>query len=51
LVKSRGDENEPPIRLAEMWAGCIRAALLGGTEERKLLARALELGRLWKLTG
>ena len=32
------------------WAGRIRAAFLGGTEEQEMLSRALELRRLWKLT-
>lgn len=26
-VKSRRDESEPAIRLADMWAGCVRAVL------------------------
>ena len=39
-IRSRKDEAEPLIRLADMWAGCIRAALLGRAEERVLLARA-----------
>lgn len=42
MVKSRRDESEPIIRLADMWAGCIRGALLGRAEERALLKRALE---------
>lgn len=43
MVKGRRDESEPAIRLADMWAGCIRAALLGSADERKLLDRALGL--------
>jgi hypothetical protein len=42
MVRSRRDESEPIIRLADMWAGCIRGALLGKAEERALLARAME---------
>ena len=42
MVRSRRDESEPIIRLADMWAGCIRAALLGRAEERALLKRAME---------
>lgn len=42
MVRSRRDESEPIIRLADMWAGCIRAALLGRAEERALLNRAME---------
>ncbi len=40
MVKSRRDESEPLIRLADMWAGCIRGAWLGEREERALLERA-----------
>lgn len=32
LVRSRRDESEPLIRLADMWAGCIRGALLDGKD-------------------
>jgi hypothetical protein len=32
MVRSRRDESEPVIRLADMWAGCIRAAVLGRRE-------------------
>src|SRR5207247_4207952 len=42
MVRSRRDESEPIIRLADMWAGCIRRALLGKPEGRALLQRALE---------
>jgi hypothetical protein len=42
MVRSRRDESEPVIRLADMWAGCIRAAILGRQEEGELLRRALE---------
>lgn len=41
LVRSRRDESEPLIRMADMWAGCIRASLEGRDEERKLFDRAL----------
>jgi len=42
MVRGRRDESEPIIRLADMWAGCIRRALLGKGEERALLERAIE---------
>ena len=42
MVRSRRDESEAIIRLADMWAGCIRAALLGRAEEQALLQRASE---------
>jgi len=39
-VRSRRDESEPMIRLADMWAGCIRAARGGSQEEAKMLDAA-----------
>ncbi len=50
FVKSRRDESEPVIRLADMWAGCIRAALLGRSEEQRLLDRAQKAGYLVAVT-
>jgi hypothetical protein len=49
LVKSRRDESEPLIRLADMWAGCIRAASRGSAAEQQILKRALDLGRVAQL--
>lgn len=49
-IRSRRDEAEPLIRLADMWAGCIRAALLGRTEEQAMLARAIRGHYLKALT-
>ncbi|MGH9605300.1 MAG: DUF3800 domain-containing protein [Terracidiphilus sp.] len=49
MVKGRRDESEPIIRLADMWAGCIRAAQLGGAPEKAMLERALATGRLVNL--
>lgn len=40
LIRSRRDESEPLIRLADMWAGCIRGASLNKTREKELLNRA-----------
>lgn len=40
LVRSRRDESEPLIRLADMWAGCIRGAFKGSEEYNDLLTRA-----------
>jgi hypothetical protein len=42
MVRSRRDESEPIIRLADMWAGCIRAAIMGRSAEGDLLRRAVE---------
>ena len=48
-VKSRRDESEPLIRLADMWAGCIRAAQLGRQAEFDLLNQARQDGYLEEL--
>jgi len=40
LVKSRRDESEPLIRLADMWAGCMRSALLKQKDARSIILRA-----------
>jgi hypothetical protein len=50
MVKGRRDESEPVIRLADMWAGCIRAALEGSREATRILERALDLRHVWSLT-
>ena len=49
MVRGRRDESEPIIRLADMWAGCIRGAILGKTEERALLERAMETGYITRI--
>ncbi len=46
MVKNRRDESEPLIRLADMWAGCIRSALLKHTDAQALLKRAKHDGYL-----
>ncbi len=48
-VRSRRDESEPLIRLADMWAGGIRAAREGRPAERALLGEALRTGYLEEL--
>lgn len=40
MVKSRRDESEPLIRLADMWAGCIRSALLQRKDAQDILKKA-----------
>jgi len=40
LVKSRRDESEPLIRLADRWAGCIRASFLKDKDCLEILERA-----------
>lgn len=49
LVRSRRDESEPLIRLADMWAGCIRAARAGRVPEKMLLNTALSSGYMEEL--
>jgi hypothetical protein len=49
MIRGRRDESEPLIRLADMWAGCIRAAELGGAAEGEMLNRALATGQLVNL--
>lgn len=46
LVKGRRDESEPLIRLADRWAGCVRAALEGNKEAKVLVERAKREGYL-----
>ena len=53
MVRGKRDESEPVIRLADMWAGCIRGAIMGRAEERALLQRAMEsnyIGRIKEKT-
>jgi hypothetical protein len=40
MVRTARDESEPMIRLADRWAGCIRASLEGDNENKNLLGRA-----------
>jgi hypothetical protein len=39
-VKSARDDSEPLIRLADMWAGCLRSALLNRPDTQGLIERA-----------
>lgn len=41
-VRSARDESEPLIRLADMWAGCARAASLGDKEAEKIITTAYD---------
>lgn len=50
LVKGKRDDGEPLIRLADMWAGCIRSALLGEKDSEALFNRAKEAGYLKEVT-
>lgn len=50
MVKSRRDESEPLIRLADMWAGCIRSALLRHKDAQDILKRAKKEEYLRELT-
>lgn len=44
MVKNRRDESEPLIRLADMWAGCVRSALLRHPDTQKLFEKAKKAG-------
>lgn len=46
LVKSRRDESEPLIRLADMWAGCVRSAFLNDKDSKNIFKQAKERGYL-----
>lgn len=50
-IRSRRDESEPVIRLADMWAGCIRAAFLGEKEAKEIFEAAKRTGYLIEVTG
>lgn len=45
-VRSARDESEPLIRLADRWAGCIRASAEGSKQAELLVRRAIEIGYL-----
>jgi hypothetical protein len=52
--KSRSERRLRYLRLvllADMWAGCIRAARAGSQEEVKILDAALNLRCVWSLAG
>ncbi|MGH9417021.1 MAG: hypothetical protein ACRD01_10375 [Terriglobales bacterium] len=50
LVMSRRDESEPLIRLADMWAGCIRAAIGGADAEATIFEEARNARRVVAIT-
>lgn len=43
FVRGARDESEPLIRLADMWAGCLRGAFSGKKEEKEIYDKALRL--------
>lgn len=45
-VRSARDESEPMIRLADRWAGCIRASYAGKTQDKDLVTRAISKNQL-----
>jgi len=49
LVRSKRDESEPLIRLADRWAGCIRGASLGRKDAQGIVERAEKEGYLREL--
>ena len=50
LVQSRRDESEPLIRLADMWAGCMRSAFLNHKDAQYMLKKAQKQQYLIDLT-
>ena len=40
LVRSKRDESEPLIRLADRWAGCIRSSFLKNREYTDIFDKA-----------
>lgn len=44
MVQGKRDESEPLIRLADMWAGCMRGALLGDPDSKEVVRRAQQEG-------
>lgn len=50
MVRGRRDESEPLIRLADMWAGCLRSALLKNKDAEAIFGRAQKEGYLRSLT-
>lgn len=46
MVKMRRDESEPLIRLADRWAGCVRAAIEKNREAKALVKQAKDSGYL-----
>ena len=50
FVRSVRDESEPLIRLADRWAGCIRAAFLDKQEEKEILEKAEKTKYLKNIT-
>jgi len=50
MVRGRTDQGEIIIRFADMWAGCIRSALLNEQDSRALFERALKSGYLIEVT-
>ncbi len=49
MVRSRRDESEPLIRLADRWAGCVRADLEGHVEAKALVKKAKQEGYLQEI--
>lgn len=50
LVKGKTDEGEVLIRFADMWAGCVRSALLNEKDSLILFNRALRTGYIQETT-
>lgn len=49
LVKMRRDESEPLIRIADRWAGCVRAAIEKNQVAKRMLKQAKQDGYLQEI--
>ena len=49
MVRGKRDESEPLIRLADMWAGCVRDAFLSGGQAKMFYERARKTGYLMEI--
>ena len=50
MVKGRRDESEPLIRLADMWAGCLRSALLNRQDSKEIIEEAKRKNYLFDIS-
>ena len=50
MVRGKTDQGEVLIRFADMWAGCIRSALLDERDSKIIFERALREGYLVEVT-
>ena len=49
-MKSKRDESEPIIRLADMWVGCVRSAISNNGNEKIVLDQAKKAGHAHEIS-